>query len=241
MKPMRGSSKRHCLTLLSGALDLAVQDQVLKANPASGFPLSKKAKAPQRFLTEVELAALAGASKCPDVVWALGTTGMRFGELAGLQVRDIDVAGRRINIERNAVLVDSRTVVGTPKTEERRSITAPGFVFDMIADRCRLKLSTAWVFSDSAEPLRRPGSGHWFYQAVARCFREGLIGCRVTLHDLRHTAASLMVACGANVKVVQRQLGHASAAMTLDTYSSLFDTDLDGLGARLDATFSRVV
>ena len=51
----------------------------------------------------------------------------------------------------------------------------------------------------------------------------------MTLHDLRHTAASLMIHAGANVKAVQRQLGHASAAMTLDVYADLFDDDLDAL------------
>lgn len=54
-------------------------------------------------------------------------------------------------------------------------------------------------------------------------------------HDLRHTAASLLVASGANVKAVQRMLGHASAAMTLDVYSGLSDDDLGALGDRTDA------
>jgi integrase len=53
-------------------------------------------------------------------------------------------------------------------------------------------------------------------------------------HDLRHTAASLLVASGANVKAVQRMLGHASPAMTLDVYSGLFD-DLGALAERMDA------
>ena len=56
----------------------------------------------------------------------------------------------------------------------------------------------------------------------------------LTPHELRHTAASLAVSAGANVKAVQRMLGHASAAMTLDVYSGLFDDDLDGVAARLD-------
>ncbi len=51
----------------------------------------------------------------------------------------------------------------------------------------------------------------------------------------RHTAASLAISSGANVKAVQRMLGHASAAMTLDVYSGLFDDDLDGVTERLDA------
>ncbi|WP_420793573.1 tyrosine-type recombinase/integrase [Microbacterium thalli] len=50
---------------------------------------------------------------------------------------------------------------------------------------------------------------------------------RVTPHDLRHTAASLAISAGANVEVVQRMPGHASAAMTPDTYADLFDDDLD--------------
>ena len=53
------------------------------------------------------------------------------------------------------------------------------------------------------------------------------------IHDLRHTAASLMVRSGANVKAVQRQLGHASEAMTLDVYANLFDDDLDALSAAM--------
>jgi integrase len=57
----------------------------------------------------------------------------------------------------------------------------------------------------------------------------------LTPHELRHTAASLAVSAGANVKAVQRMLGHASAAMTLDVYSGLFDDDLDGVAERLNA------
>ena len=58
---------------------------------------------------------------------------------------------------------------------------------------------------------------------------------RVTPHDLRHTAASLAISAGANVKAVQRMLGHASAAMTLDTYADLFPDDLDAVAESLTA------
>jgi integrase len=61
----------------------------------------------------------------------------------------------------------------------------------------------------------------------------------VTPHDLRHTAASLAVSAGANVKAVQRMLGHASAAMTLDVYSGLFEDDLDAVADRLDQDAAR--
>ena len=55
----------------------------------------------------------------------------------------------------------------------------------------------------------------------------------LTPHDLRHTAASLAIAAGANVKAVQRMLGHASAALTLDVYAGLFGDDLDAVATRL--------
>lgn len=55
------------------------------------------------------------------------------------------------------------------------------------------------------------------------------------VHDLMHTAASLAVQSGANVKVVQRMLGHASAAMTLDVYADLFEEDLGRVAVALDA------
>ena len=77
-----------------------------------------------------------------------------------------------------------------------------------------------------------------------RCFDRaaravGLDG--LTPHELRHTAASLAIASGASVKSVQRMLGHASAAMTLDVYSGLFDDDLGAAAERLhDARVPRV-
>jgi integrase len=69
----------------------------------------------------------------------------------------------------------------------------------------------------------------WFNRAAASVGVPGL-----TPHELRHTAASLAVSAGANVKVVQQILGHASAAMTLDRYADLFDDDLDAVAERLD-------
>ena len=58
------------------------------------------------------------------------------------------------------------------------------------------------------------------------------------IHDLRGTAASLMISSGANIKAVQRQLGHASASMTLDLYGHLYEEDLDALSEALDRRFS---
>jgi len=70
----------------------------------------------------------------------------------------------------------------------------------------------------------------WLDSAATAIGEPGL-----TPHELRHTAASLAVSAGANVKAVQRMLGHASAAITLDRYADLFDDDLDAVADRLDA------
>ena len=57
----------------------------------------------------------------------------------------------------------------------------------------------------------------------------------ITPHDLRHTAASLAVSAGANIKALLRMLGHAKASMTLDTYADLFADDLDDVATLLEA------
>ena len=70
----------------------------------------------------------------------------------------------------------------------------------------------------------------WFDQAVeTSCMPAGLHP-----HELRHTAVSLAVSAGANVKAVQLMLGHAKASMTLDVYADLFDDDLEAVADRLD-------
>lgn len=84
------------------------------------------------------------------------------------------------------------------------------------------------LFGDGINHLRLPNSQDgWFANAVKRARAKHSAFPTVTPHDLRHTAASLAISAGANVKAVQRMLGHASAAMTLDTYADLFDDDLD--------------
>ena len=85
--------------------------------------------------------------------------------------------------------------------------------------------------------MRNSNFRHRVLTPAARA--AGLEG--LSAHDLRHTAASLAIAAGANVKVVQQMLGHASAAMTLDVYAGLFGDDLDAVADSLDAAARRSV
>jgi integrase len=107
----------------------------------------------------------------------------------------------------------------------------PTQIADELAQHIAGKSASDFVFT----PWRRCLVARHFRRRVfdAASGVAGLDG--LTPHELRHTAASLAVSAGANVKAVQRMLGHASAAMTLDVYSGLFDDDLDGLADRLDA------
>lgn len=104
-------------------------------------------------------------------------------------------------------------------------------------------ISPEWLlFGDGHDHMRLPNSRDgWFAASVKRAQRADPSFPRVTPHDLRHTAASLAVSAGANVKAVQRMLGHASAAMTLDVYSDLFDDDLNAVSKALDKARRKAV
>ena len=145
-----------------------------------------------------------------------------------------------------AVNVGGVVKVGTPKTHELRSVALPRFLVELLAEACRGKDHADILFPATAGGYAKsPGANTWFSGAVDRCVAASAearakerkrrpkaepttpVFPRITPHGLRHTAASLAVQSGANVKAVQRMLGHASATMTLDTYADLFDTDLE--------------
>lgn len=221
--------------ILAGIFDTAVKDRSLAANPARDIALPRKAKKRKAYLTHAQVELLALSARDPALVRFLAYTGLRWGEATGLRVRHLDLARRRARIEENAVLVGNTVLIGTPKSHRHRSIPIPRFLIDTLALRARTRGQDAYVFGDGADPLRTPNSRDgWFAAAVRRAQKVDPKLPRVTPHDLRHTAASLAVSAGANVKAVQRMLGHASAAVTLDIYSDLFDDDLDGVATALD-------
>ena len=168
------------------------------------------------------MASAAGAYE--GLVLLLAYTGLRWGEAIGLRVRDLDMLRRRASVCENAVQVGSQVFVGTPKTHKQRSVPLPEFLLTYLARQCEGRDRDALLFpGGDGGYLKRPHSTvGWFIKAVVT---SGVP--RVTPQHLRHTAASLAVAAGANVNAVQRMLGHASAVMTLDVYADLFDDDLD--------------
>lgn len=230
---LAASSVRQCHRVLSLILADAVKARRIPMNPAEGVDLPRVTKAPKRFLTAGEVECLAkAAGEYRAVILTLAYTGMRFGELVALRVRRTDLLRRRLTVAESATEVGGRLVVGTPKTHQVRTVPVPKFLVELIAPWLGEKGPDDLVFTAPlGGPLRINNFRRRVFDPAAR--EAGLEG--LTPHSLRHTAASLAIASGANVKDVQQMLGHASAAMTLDVYAGLFDDGLDAVADRMDA------
>lgn len=229
--------------MLSGVLDDAVRDGKIRTNPARGVKLPRKASARSPYLTHAEVQAVAEASGHELLVYTLAYCGLRWGEATALRVRDVNLLRRRIAVTRAVRYIEGPGfIIGETKGKENRTVPIPGFLAVMLELRMlRASGPDELVFpAPRAEYLRQPGKSpvvdgvktkvKWWERA-----RDSAGVERMTPHDLRHTAASLAVSAGASVKAVQPMQGHKSAAMTLDVYSDLFDSDLDDVAARIDA------
>lgn len=236
------SRVRHIHRVMSLLLDLGVRDRRLSVNVANGVKLPKISTPGKRFLSAQQvrqLADAAGVYPVPEVgadyrvaLYVLAYCGLRWGELAALKAGRVDLLRRRLTVAESLSEVGGVFTWTTPKNHQQRSVPIPRFVADMLAVVVAGKGADDLVFTTwHGKPLRNNNFRRdVFDRAAADVGLDGL-----TPHELRHTAASLAVAAGANVKAVQRILGHGSAAMTLDVYSGLFDDDLDAVAERLDA------
>ncbi|WP_308221650.1 tyrosine-type recombinase/integrase [Microbacterium aoyamense] len=227
---------RRAQGVLAGILDGAVHDRRLSRNVARDIALPTKTRNARRhYLAHSQVQTLADHARHPALVLFLAYTGLRWGEATALRIRHVDTLRRRVSVEENAVLVSAEVHVGTPKTHRSRSVPYPEFLALPIAQLAEGKSRDELLFGDGVDYLKLPASRNgWFTVAVRAAQDEDPTIPRVTPHDLRHTAASLAVQAGAHVKAVQRMLGHASAAMTLDVYADLFDDDLDAVATALD-------
>lgn len=231
------STVRQAHRVLSLLLGLAVRDGRIGRNPADGVRLPRVVAAEKAYLDHAQVEALARA--CGGyalLIRVLAYTGLRWGELAALRVRRVNLLRRRLDVAESVTDVRGHMVFGTPKTHHRRSVPVPRFLLDALAVHIDGRSADALVFTaPGGGVLRNNNFRRQTFDAAAESV--GLAG--FTPHELRHTAASLAVAAGANVKAVQRMLGHASAAMTLDVYAGLFGDDLDTLADRLDEAAGR--
>jgi integrase len=242
-KDQSAASVRKIVNTLSGALQLAVDDGRIPTNPASRLKLPKVAKVSKRYLDHQQVHDLAEAVDARGsgyglVVLVLSYCGLRWGELAGLKVGDVDLKRGRLEVRHTMIEINGYLEESTPKTYEERSIPVPRFVLEQLAEAIDGRAPSEHVFVGrrGADVLRnRIFRRHFLSEATAEIGLPGL-----TPHELRHTCASLAVSAGANVKALQRMLGHASAKETLDTYADLFDSDLDSVAVALDKAVARI-
>jgi integrase len=227
--------------VLRAVLELAVRDRRIPSNPVVGVSLPRLPLTEQRFLRSDQLEILAnGLPSDRDRVLTLllGWTGLRFGEAAGLRSGAIDTLRRRLRITESVAEVRGRVIVGTPKSHAARTVALPGFLAPLLGEYLARVGRDGLAFPDrGGGPIRVTNWNRRTFVPAAT--HVGLVPPPLRVHDLRHTAASLTIASGAGVKVVQQQLGHASARLTFDRYAHLFPDELDALSSALDGLKAR--
>ena len=232
-RSLSASRVRQAHQLVGAVLKFAVKAKHLAANPAEGIELPRLPEGEQRYLTHEQLHRVAVAcGRYRTMIFVLGYCGLRFGEAAALKVADVDIAGRRIRVRRSVTYVTGTGLVeGAPKNHTARTVPVPAFVAGLLATELEDRGGDELAFPPPrGEYLAIENVRHPFAKAVAA------VGCPgVRLHDLRHTCASLAISAGANVKVVQRLLGHKTATLTLDRYGHLFPDDLDAVADAFDS------
>lgn len=236
-KELGPSTIRQIYLVLAGVFKFAVRDGRLPKSPADGVQLPRLKKRPHGYLTHSQVRLL--AEECGawgDLIRLLAYTGLRWGEMAALSADRVDFERRRLDISVAVTEVRGALVWGTPKNHESRSVPVPALALAGMVERAKTSPAPQTLFRGADGGVARAGNfrSRVFNPAVARCMKIDPTFPRITIHDLRHTAASLAVASGANVKAVQRMLGRASAAMTLDVYADLFDDDLDAVAHAMD-------
>jgi integrase len=221
----------HHHRMLRQALKHAVQWRLLTHNPADAVTAPRAERAEMRALDADGVHKLLDA--CRDeqmrtIVSLAVMTGMREGELLGLRWSDCDLDGATIHVVRTAQYLSSTGVMfRTPKTAgSKRSIALSAETVSLLREHrtkqleARLALGPSYrnadlVFATAEGDVIPPYRISNAFQTVVK--HAGIGPLR--FHDLRHTAASLLLKAGVHPKIVSERLGHATVAITLDVYS----------------------
>ncbi len=219
---------------LSLILDEAVAERRLAVNPAHGVRLpSLPAQLGDHVLSVDQVETLAATVRHHGtLVRVAGYCGLRWGEVAALQVGDVDLGARRLRVQRAQVEVSGRIEIKAPKSRHgQRRVPVPGRLVNELRQQTKGRPASALLFtSPEGERLRASNWKRWsgWSEAVTS------MGGGIRFHDLRHTCASLLIQAGATPVEVQRILGHSTPATTLNLYTHLLPDALDGAAAKLD-------
>lgn len=241
----------HHHRLLHEALSYAVQWQLLASNPADAVAPPRPTATEMRALDSEEAERLLDVARetvlYPFVHVAL-RTGARLGELLALRWSDIDLDAATVQIARTVKRISGQGLVfGTPKTHRsRRSVALSADTVAVLRKHRRSqvehRLSVGPGYENQglvfASPTGQPLDDSNLRRAFQRLVKEaGLAPLRV--HDLRHTAATLMLRASVHPKIVSEMLGHANVGITLDTYSHVTPTMQREAAEAMDAILRR--
>ena len=250
------SSRRRTHAIMSSAFSMAVYERLISDNPVQRVKPPKKPAAKQmRYVDKPDFAKLVEAAQSiryGSELLFLALTGIRSGELRGLKWEDVDLKAGTIFVCRQLIRMDSGEYIETsPKNEETRTIVLPQEAVRILAAQKtkqaedRLRAGAAWVsnpLSDGRVFRQENGSYHTkdtIRRAVLALSK--IMGTDLTPHSLRHSYAIAALRSGIDVKTVQHNLGHRSAAMTLDVYADYTrDAGIEG-ARRMDAFWSEAV
>lgn len=234
MEPLAAATVLAYHRTLSAILTKAVQWGYMNTNPADRAEKPKLGRKEAPYLDEADARRLLELLQAEPIRWrALITfdllSGLRRGELLGLRWQDVDIDARMIQVRQTSNYLPGLGVyTGAPKTSTSRRplklLKAAMLLlleYQRWQDAQRTALGDAWedqdgrVFTtDSGAPIFPDSVTQWFAQFVRR---TGLPP--VTVHSLRHTYASLMIADGTPLVVVSHQLGHAQTSTTANIYA----------------------
>ena len=248
------SQTRRAHGVLSMVLQWCVPRR-LSANPARGVPLPKSSEAEHVYLDHAQVETLATAAGSlrtsydqatatahvnRQLIMLLAYTGLRWNEAAALRVGRVDLIGRRIRVVTAFAEVEGELIEQLPKSGKFRTVPLSPFLVAELRPFVQGRGEDELLFTTRRNaPLRlRNWRNREFGNAVKVA---GLEGLGLTPHKLRYTAASLAITAGADVKVVQAMLGHATATMTLDRYGHLFPDRLDEVAEAMDAARVRML
>jgi integrase len=212
----------------------AVELGWLTTNPARSVELPKVQQAEKIFLDYVEVERLVqsaqevtGRASDAVAVELMAYAGLGIGEVVAPEVGNVDLEARRIKIRRTATVdITGAPIFGEPKHGERRDVRIASHVLEHLREITEGRPADAPLI-DTVRAIY-VNVHNWRNRVWGRAVRSaGLENRQLSPKALRHTAASMAIAAGADVKVVQRMLGHADASMTLNTYAELWPDRLD--------------
>jgi integrase len=206
----------------------------VRSNPARGLGLPRTQRRDYVFLTHEQLRDLAAeAGPWRVFVLLLGYTGLRWGEATALRVCDIDLSRRRIDVRRAFSDVGGHVILGTPKSDQSRTVPIPRFLALEMAAAITGRHADDLAFTMPGGTVLR--LSNWRRAVFLPARAQAGLSARFRIHDLRHTAASLMIQAGYPPKMLQEIMGHASITTTLDLYGHLYPGDMDRYADRLDS------